>query len=87
MILNQMSSWQAFIAITKKPKKGKFRKSKKKEHTCKVQCFGCNEFGHFNGDYPNKTNNKRKEISEAHKAEEMGEPKKKLKKHVKNIYY
>lgn len=72
---------QAFIARTKKLKKGNFAKSKKKQDMSKVQCFGCNEFGHFKRDCPNKQN-KRKERSE------MGEPKKKSKKEdVKDLYY
>lgn len=53
-------SW-AFIARKKKLKKGKFGKSKKKPNMSKVQCFGCNEYGHFKRDFPNKQNNKRKE--------------------------
>lgn len=53
--------------------------SKKKTYMSKIQCFGCNEYGHFNRDCPNKKYNKRKERSEAHIAEEKGESEKKQK--------
>lgn len=54
----------------------------------KVQCFKLNEFGHFKRDYPSLQNNKRKERSEAHVAEAVGEAKKKEKKEkVKDLYY
>jgi hypothetical protein len=43
---------QAFLARVKKLKKGKFGKAKKKDIS-KVQCFGCNEFGHSRRDFPN----------------------------------
>ncbi len=45
----------------------------------KMQCFGCIGFGPFKRHCPNKQNNKRKERSEAHVVEVMGDPKKKVK--------
>ena len=84
MTSNQISS---LIARTKKLKKGKFGKNKKKQVMSKVQCFGCNEFRNFKRDCPKK-HNIRKEISEAHTAEEKGEPENNPKKeYVKDIYY
>lgn len=68
---------QAFIARVKKLKKGKFGKSKKKDMS-KVQCFKCNEYGHFKRDCPNQQNNKRKKRSEGHVAKKMGEPEKEV---------
>jgi len=70
---------QAFIARVKNLKKGKFGRSKKKDMS-KVQCFKCNEYGHFTRDCPNQQNKKIKERSEAHVAEEMGEHEKKTKR-------
>lgn len=54
----------------------------------KVQCFGYNEFGHFKRDFPNKKDNNRKEMSETHVFEAVGEPEKKEKKEeVKDLYH
>lgn len=54
----------------------------------KIQCFGCNEYVHFKRDCPNKKDNRRKERSETHIAEEKGEPEKKLKgEDPKDLYY
>jgi len=51
---------QSFIAGTNKFKKGKFGKSKKKTDMSKIQCFRCNEYGHYKRDCPNiKVNNKK----------------------------
>jgi len=64
---------QAFIARTKKLRKGKIGKSKEKTNMSKIQCFGCNEYEHYKRDFPNiKVRNKRKERSEAHITEEKG---------------
>jgi len=70
---------QAFIVRTKKLKEGKFGKSKKKQNMPKIQCYGCNEYGYFKRDCPNKKDNKIKERREAHIAKEKGEPEKKSK--------
>jgi len=54
----------------------------------KFQCFKCNEYGHYKRDCPSPQNKKRKERSDAHVVEEMGEPENKPKKEdVKDLYY
>jgi len=54
----------------------------------KIQCFGCNVYGHFKRNCPNKKNNKRTERSEAHIVEEKGEHEKKPKgEDPKDLYY
>lgn len=80
---------QAFIARTKKLRKVNFGKSKKKTDMSKIQCFGCNEYGHFKRDcLNNKVSNKRKERNEAHTTKEKEEPDKKPKgEDPKNLYY
>lgn len=57
----------------------------------KIQCFECNEYGYFKIGSPkdpqNRKNNKRKERSGDHLAEENEEPEKKLKnEYPKDLY-
>lgn len=54
---------QAYGVITKgKGKFGKFGPQKKRKNMAKVQCFACQEYGHYIRDCPKiKRNNKNKE--------------------------
>ena len=57
----------------------------------KIQCYECNEYGHFKRNCPTlkKDNKKRKEINESHVTEEVEEleKKKSKKEEVKDLYY
>lgn len=89
--------FQDFVArVKKKGKFGKFEPCQKyhnnNQSQSKVQCFRCNEHGHFKRDCPkdpqNRKNNKRKERSGAHIVEENEELEKKLKSEdPKDLYY
>ena len=81
---------QAYVAMTKgKGKFGKIGPQKKKKNMAKIQCYGCQEYGHYKIDCPKlkKDNNKRRR-EEAHITEEVEEAeKKKSKEEVKDLYY
>lgn len=78
---------QAFVVKSNK-KKETFGKSKGKLDISKLQCFGCNAYGHFKRDFPNKKNNKRQERSGAHITEEKEEPRENPKgEDPKDLYY
>lgn len=79
---------QAFAAMAKR--KGKFKKSgpqKKKKDMLKIQCYGCQEYGHYKRDCPKFKDNKRKERNEAHITEEVEEPDEKKFKGINLHYY
>jgi hypothetical protein len=82
---------QAYAAMTKR--KGKIWKvwsSEKEKNMAKIQCYGCQEYGHYKRDCPKlkKDNNKRGR-EEAHITEEVeeAEKKKSKKEEVKDLYY
>ena len=55
-------------------RKGKFGPQKnKKIDMSKIQCYGCQEYGHYKRDCPKFKDNKRKERNEAHIIEELEE--------------
>ena len=64
----------AFSAMARR--KGKFGPHKNKIDMSKIQCYGCQEYGHFKRDCLKlkKDNKKRKERIEAHITEEIEEP-------------
>ena len=78
---------QAYATMArKKGKFGKFDPRKKKEIGMpKIQCYECNEYGHFKRNCPKlkKDNKKRMERNEAHVTEEVESEKRKTKEEVK----
>ena len=79
---------QAFAAIYRK--KGRFGKfdPHNKRIMDKVQCFGCNELGHYKRDFPKSRKDKTKK-EEAHVTDMREEPdaKKSKKEEVRDLYY
>ena len=82
---------QAYATMTKrKGKFGKFGPLKKKRNKAKIQCYGCQEYGHYKRDCPKiKKGNNKREREEVHitEAVEEAENKKYKKKEVKYLYY
>ena len=52
---------------------GNFCPRKKRRNMDKIQCYGCNELGHYKKDCPKSNKDKRKK-EEAHVAREKEEP-------------
>ena len=68
----------------RKGKFGKFGPQKKKKNMAKIQCYGCQEYGHYMRDYPKlKKDNKKIRREEAHITEEVEEAKNKKSKRWK----
>lgn len=71
-------------------RKGSLKKKLKKIDMSKIQCYECNENGHFRRNCPKlkKENKKRNERNKLHATEEIKElEKKKTKEEVKDLYY
>lgn len=80
---------QAYATMAKrKGKFGKFGPQKQKKNMAKVQCYGCQEYGHYKRDYPKlkKDHNKRGR-EEAHIIEEVEDAEKRKSEEVKYLYY
>jgi len=81
---------QAYVAMTKrKGQFGKFGPQKKKKNMAKIQCYGCQEYGHYRRNCLKlkKDNNKRGR-EEAHITKEVEEAeKKKSKEEVIDLHY
>ena len=77
---------QALVAMSrKKGRFGKFGAQNKRRNMDKVQCFRCNELGHYKRDCPKSGKDKRKK-EEAHITEEREKPDaKKSKKEKRKI--
>jgi len=66
---------QVYVAMTRRRVKyGKFDPQKKKMNMAKIQCYGCQEYGHYKRDCPKlKKDNKKRGREEAHISEEVEE--------------
>jgi len=55
----------------------------------KIQCFGCQEYGHYKRNCPklNKDNNKKRKREEAHMTQEIKQDKKQKKEDPPDLYY
>lgn len=58
---------------SRKGKFGKFGPQKKGRNMDKIQCYGCNELGHYRKDCPKSNKDKRKK-EKAHIVKEREEP-------------
>ena len=80
---------QAYVAMAKrKGKFGKFGPQKRKKNMAKVQCYGCQEYGHYKRDCPKVKKDNKRGREEAHIAKEVEEVEKKRpkKEEVRDLY-
>lgn len=81
---------QDYATMTRR--KGKFGKSsswKKERGMSKIQCYGCQEYGHYKRDCPKVKQDNKIGREEAHIAKEVeeAEKKKSKKEEVRDLYY